>query len=51
MRENYVAIIDTLILVVVAAETYFTWHYMAHNHRQRIRRHVGRLFKSLGIRA
>jgi hypothetical protein len=49
MRDNYIAVIDTLILFVVSAETYFTWQYMAHNHKQRIRRHVSRLLKSMGI--
>lgn len=51
MRETYVAVIDTLILLVVSAETYFTWQYMSFNHKQRIRRHVNKLLKSLGIRA
>lgn len=46
----YDRVVETLILIVVAAETFLTWQYMSHNHRQRIRRQVNKLLKSVGVR-
>lgn len=46
----YDRIVETMILFVVSAETYFTWQYMSHNHKQRIRRQVNKLLKSMGVR-
>lgn len=50
MMDIYIAAIDTMILAVVGAETYITWQYLSFNHRQRIKRQMGKLFKSLGVR-
>lgn len=46
----YNAVIETLILLAVAGETYITWQYLSYTHKQRIRRHVNKLLKSLGVR-
>lgn len=45
----YDRIVETLILIVVSAETYFTWQYMSYNHKQRIRRQVSKLLKAVGV--
>lgn len=45
--ETYLAVVDTLILIMVALETYFTWRYMQHKNRERIKRSVRNLLHAL----
>lgn len=49
MMAFYSAIVETLILVAVTIETYITWQYLSYNHKQRIKRHVRKMLRTLGV--